>query len=63
VNCKRTDGDNLVKILTDCIVQKGLIEDDRKIMRYVIEKYAAKEDRIEVEISEWFSDVKVGLTD
>lgn len=49
-NWKMTDGDNLVKVLTDCIVQKGIIDDDRFIMRYVIEKYPAKTDSIEVDI-------------
>ena len=52
-NWKRTDGDNLVKVLTDCIVQSGIIEDDRKIMKYVIEKFGAETDSIEVEIVEF----------
>ena len=49
-NFKRTDGDNLVKCLTDIIVANGLIDDDRFIKKYVIEKFAAKEDKIEIEI-------------
>ena len=50
-NWKMTDGDNLVKVLTDCIVQNGIIEDDRKILKYTIEKYPAiKEDSIYIEI-------------
>lgn len=50
VNWKRTDGDNLIKILTDCIVKKGIIEDDRKIMKYIIEKIPSEKDIIEIEI-------------
>lgn len=49
-NWKMTDGDNLVKVLQDCIVKAKLISDDRKIMRYVIEKWPAKENSIVVEI-------------
>jgi Holliday junction resolvase RusA-like endonuclease len=49
-NWKRTDGDNLIKTLQDCIVMAGYIDDDCKIMRYVIEKYPAKEDSIEFDI-------------
>lgn len=59
-NWKMTDGDNCVKALQDCIVKSGIIEDDRKIMRYIIEKYPAKDDRIEVEISEY--ELKAGGT-
>lgn len=51
-NWKGTDGDNLVKGLQDVLVQLGCIEDDRKIMKYVIEKIPSKENRIEVEIEE-----------
>ena len=50
VNCWRTDYDNLIKILQDCIVRQGIISDDRKIVRAVIEKYPAKKDEIMVEI-------------
>ena len=54
-NWKRTDGDNLVKPLTDVIVSCGLIDDDRFIMEYVIRKHSAKEDRIDICIEEWIS--------
>lgn len=49
-NWKMTDGDNLVKVLTDEIVRKGIIEDDRKIMTYIIQKYPAKTDRDSINI-------------
>ena len=52
-NWKMTDADNLVKCLIDVIVSAGLIDDDRFIMRYAIEKKAAKEDSIEVDITEY----------
>jgi Holliday junction resolvase RusA-like endonuclease len=50
VNWQRTDGGNLEKCLTDILVTAGIIDDDRYIMKYTIEKFAALEDRIEVEI-------------
>lgn len=48
-----TDGDNLVKPLQDVLVQNGVIPDDRHILRYVIEKYPSKVDRIEIEIEKY----------
>jgi Holliday junction resolvase RusA-like endonuclease len=61
-NWKLTDGGNLEKCLTDILVSNGLIDDDRYIMRYIIEKYPAKVDSIEVEIREFKSE-KIGGTD
>ena len=59
-NWKMTDGDNLVKCLTDIIVKAEMIDDDRFIMRYVIEKFPG-DDRIEIDIAEFekkeFTDV------
>lgn len=52
-NWKKTDGDNLVKVLQDCIVKRGMIEDDSKIMRYVIEKIPSGIDSINFEILEY----------
>jgi len=52
-NWKMTDGDNCIKIMQDTLVKKGYIEDDRKIMRYVIEKIPSEKDRVEVEIKEY----------
>lgn len=49
-NWKATDGDNLVKGLQDILVSAGFIEDDRKIIKYIIEKIPAKENFIEIEI-------------
>jgi Holliday junction resolvase RusA-like endonuclease len=57
-NWKITDGGNLEKCLSDCIVKANIIDDDRFIMRYIIEKYPAKEDRIEVEITEYEREAK-----
>ncbi len=54
-NWKKTDGDNLVKVLTDCIVNAGIIEDDRMIMRYIIDKIPAKTDGIHVSIDRFVS--------
>ena len=47
-----TDADNLVKILQDNIVRKGIISDDRKIIDYSIKKRPSKENIVEIEISE-----------
>ena len=49
-NFAKTDADNLVKCLQDCIVRKGIITDDRKIIDYKIMKFPSKDDRIEIEI-------------
>jgi len=47
-NWKMTDGDNCVKCLQDQLVSRGLIQDDRFIMKYVIEKIPSKIDKIEI---------------
>ena len=50
VNFSRTDCDNLVKNLQDCIVRQGIITDDRRIIEYEIKKFKAEKDSIVVEI-------------
>lgn len=50
VNFSRCDEDNLIKSLQDRIVAKGIIIDDRRIVRHVIEKYPCAMDWIEVDI-------------
>jgi Holliday junction resolvase RusA-like endonuclease len=49
-NFARTDEDNLVKLLQDCMVKKGMISDDRKIVKHILEKFPATFDWIEWEI-------------
>lgn len=49
-NWKMTDCDNLVKCLQDLIVDHGYIQDDRLIMRYVIEKIPSMVNGVEVKI-------------
>ena len=44
-----TDGDNLVKGVQDGIVEHGCIQDDRKIVRYVIDKIPCDENGMIVE--------------
>ena len=50
VNFSRTDTQNLLKPLTDCIVRRGIIIDDRRIVVEIVRKHPAKKDRITVEI-------------
>lgn len=50
VNFLGIDQQNLLKCLTDGIVRRGLIIDDRYIIREIIEKFRAPKDRIEVDI-------------
>lgn len=50
VNFAMTDADNLVKVLQDCIVKRGIVPDDRRIIDYRIRKFPAKEPRIDVSI-------------
>ncbi len=47
---KTTDADNLIKVLQDCLVKKGIIEDDRKIVCYIIYKFQSIIDSIEITI-------------
>jgi Holliday junction resolvase RusA-like endonuclease len=49
-NFALTDEDNLVKLLQDCMVQKGMMIDDRRIVKHIIEKYPSEIDWIEWEI-------------
>ena len=49
-NFAMTDEDNLVKILQDCMVDKGMIIDDRRIVKHVLEKYPSDIDWIEWEV-------------
>ncbi len=54
VNFAMTDSQNLLKLLTDSIVRKGIIIDDRRILRETIEKFRIgreDKDRIEVDIT------------
>ena len=45
-----TDQDNLVKVLQDCIVRKGIISDDRRIVEHRIRKFPSVKDYIVVGI-------------
>lgn len=49
-NFSLTDVGNLEKIITDCIVKRGIILDDRLITELRLRKFPSKQDRIEVEI-------------
>ena len=51
-NHKATDIDNLIKPIQDILVKCGLIEDDRRIMRIVAEKFKG-ENTMEISISEF----------
>jgi Holliday junction resolvase RusA-like endonuclease len=50
VNFKMTDQQNLLKCLTDCLVKRGIITDDRFIIDERIRKYPSAHDGIELEI-------------
>ncbi len=49
-NFAMTDADNLVKLLVDVMVKKGMIRDDRYIAKYILEKFPADIDWFEWEI-------------
>jgi len=51
-NFGNTDADNLVKVLQDAIVRRGIISDDRRVIDYEIGKRRADSDKIVIEISE-----------
>lgn len=44
------DYDNCIKITQDCLVKRGILDDDRLIIDARIRKFPAAADRIEVEI-------------
>ena len=50
VNFALTDGANLEKVLTDCLVKRGVIQDDRYIVDYRIRKFPSDKDRIEISV-------------
>lgn len=45
-----SDLDNLVKVLQDNLVKKGIISDDRYIVKMIVEKVKSDIDKIEIEI-------------
>lgn len=49
-NFATTDQQNLLKCLTDCMVNKGIIRDDRFIIDERIRKFKSEHDRIDVEV-------------
>ena len=52
-NHKLSDYDNLIKITQDLIVEKGYIEDDRKIYKATIYKVPSERDYIEINIKKY----------
>lgn len=50
VNYASTDVSNLVKILEDMLVKKGIIEDDRKVVELHLKKTKAKKHKIKISI-------------
>lgn len=50
VNFALTDYDNLVKITQDCLVNRGILTDDRLIVDARIRKFPAKVDKIVVTV-------------
>lgn len=51
---KKSDVDNFIKTTTDGLVDAKIIEDDRFVKKYVIEKFECKDEKefIEIEIKE-----------
>ena len=52
-NFLKTDCDNLVKCIQDILVKLDYMKDDRYIVKYVIEKFNSKENKIEIEIKQY----------
>jgi len=52
-NFKMTDVGNFEKPITDLIVKAGLIDDDRFVKKITAEKFADKDERIEVIITKY----------
>lgn len=57
---KRVDGENFIKATSDALVENGIIEDDRFIKRYLIDKYPLNDldkEHIEIKIMPWEKDL------
>lgn len=53
---KGVDGENFIKATSDALVENGVIEDDRFIKRYLIDKYPLNDldkEHIEIKIMPW----------
>ncbi len=50
VNFAAMDWDNCCKVLQDCLVAKGIISDDSKIVDARVRKYPAKKNKVVVRI-------------
>ena len=50
-----TDVGNCEKTITDCLVEYGIISDDRFVKKITMEKFKAKTDSIEIEILPFIS--------
>lgn len=49
-NFAQIDYDNCIKVTQDCLVKRGIITDDNKIIEAHIRKFPAKADRIVITI-------------
>lgn len=47
---KTTDASNLIKLLEDVMVKKGLIEDDRFVYKFHVEKRPAEVESVDIDI-------------
>ncbi len=56
-NWKVTDWDNKIKPFQDCLVNSGIIKDDRFIMKGNVEKIPSETDYIKFEIKEYTMEV------
>jgi len=52
-NFKRSDVGNLEKCLSDILVKRGYIEDDRKIMALHLQKVESSRYYVSIEIRQW----------
>lgn len=59
-NYKMTDVDNCIKTVTDQIVKAGIIEDDRKIVKLMAQKFETDEDMIVIEIKPYVNTIRSG---
>lgn len=58
-NFKKSDAENFIKTTSDALVEARIIEDDRFIKKYTVEKFRLNdldEEHIEIFIKEWKGD-------
>lgn len=61
INFAAMDWDNCIKVLQDCLVEKGIISNDSKIVDARVRKFPSKDDRIVIRIEGCGVEIEPGV--